>query len=152
MKSAVGFWRQANLSYAFRPVREEPGSLTWRATAPESGRLVATFWTHDNRVGGPVDAHIAWGSPDGRTWSEPAPTGLDGQHTQPLAVGGDRLLAMLPFRARHAGDPAGILVAESPDFGETWPAEQRTVVYRNDQGSEAGAAGGRTLRQTWTEV
>ena len=122
------------------------------AAHPETGRLVATFWTHDNRVGGPVDVHISWGSADGRTWSEPSPTGLDGQHTQPLAVGGDRLLAMFPFRARRAGDQAGIMVAESPDFGRTWPPERRTVVYRSDQGWEAGAASGRTLRQTWTDM
>ena len=122
------------------------------AAHPESGRLVATFWTHDTRVGGPVDVHIAWGSADGRAWSQPAPTGLDGQHTQPLAVGGERLLAMFPFRARRAGEPSGIMVAESPDFGQTWPQERRTVVYRSDRGWQAGAAGGRTLQQTWTDM
>ena len=122
------------------------------AAHPDTGRLVATFWTHNIRVGGPVDVHISWGSADGRTWSEPAPTGLPGQHTQPLAIGGDRLLALFPCRAKRAGEPSGIVVAESPDFGETWPPERRLSVYESDQGPEAGAGTGRTLRQTWTDM
>ena len=44
------------------------------------------------------------------------------------------------------------MVAERPDFGETWPPERRKAVYRSDQGWEAGAARGRTLRQTWTDM
>ena len=45
------------------------------AAHPATGRLVATFWTHDTRVGGPVDVHISWGSADGRTWSAPSRRG-----------------------------------------------------------------------------
>ena len=66
---------------------------------PDTGRLVAMFWTHNATAGEDRDIHIAWGAPDGRSWTQPVGTGLPGQHCQPLPVGGDRLVAVYAHRA-----------------------------------------------------
>ncbi|MDE0220403.1 MAG: sialidase family protein [Spirochaetaceae bacterium] len=109
------------------------------AVHPETGRLVAMFWTHDARAGRPLDVHIAWGEPDGGGWTEPVGTGITGNHTQPLAVGGDRLLAFYPTRGAGRDALRAIMAAESHDFGRTWDAASRTVVYRSEHDEEAGS-------------
>ena len=60
------------------------------ATHPDTGELVAMFWTFDRVAGRDLAIHIAWGSPDGRRWTTPQPTPLDGQHCQPISIGGAR--------------------------------------------------------------
>ena len=54
---------------------------------PDTGQLVAMFWTHDFKAGVDIDVHISWGSANGHEWSVPQPTGLPGQHCQPLSLG-----------------------------------------------------------------
>ena len=49
------------------------------AVNPEDGQLIAMFWTHDREAQEDVAMHVAWGSPDGRSWSEPQSTGIAGQ-------------------------------------------------------------------------
>src|SRR5207247_9906322 len=83
------------------------------AVHPCTGELVAMFWTHDVQAGTDRDVHVAWGSADGRAWSPPRATGLAGQHCQPVAIGGDRLVAVYS----HRGRPPGIRAALSRDFG-----------------------------------
>ncbi|MDD9988246.1 MAG: hypothetical protein OXQ31_18360 [Spirochaetaceae bacterium] len=122
------------------------------AVHPETGRLVAMFWTHDARAGRPLDVHIAWGEPDGGGWTEPVGTGITGNHTQPLAVGGDRLLAFYPTRGAGRDALRAIMAAESHDFGRTWDAAPRTVVYRSEHDEEAGSRAGRTLLDTWSDM
>jgi len=102
-------------------------------THPDDGRLVAMFWTHDPAAGRDVDVHVAWGSPDGGTWSDPLPTGLPGQHTQPISLGGDRLVALYS----HRGDPPGIRAVLSDDFGRTWDrsAPRAQADYWTDMGA-----------------
>ena len=93
-----------------------------------------------------VDIHIAWGSPDGRTWTVPIGTGLRGQHCQPIALGGDRLLAVYSHRA----DPPGIHAALSEDFGRTWDPATEVVVWASDAGTEPGADRPRPRRTSGT--
>src|SRR5262249_11401957 len=64
------------------------------AQHPETGRLVAMFWTFDREAGHDLPIHIAWGSPDGREWTLPERTTLDGQHCQPIAIRGDTIVAV----------------------------------------------------------
>ena len=122
------------------------------AVHPETGRLVAMFWTHDARAGRPLDVHIAWGEPDGGGWTEPVGTGIVGNHTQPLAVGGDRLVAFYPTRGVGPDALRAIMAAESPDFGRTWDAASATVVYRSEHDEEAGSRAGRALVDTWSDM
>ncbi|MBK36810.1 MAG: hypothetical protein CME26_14945 [Gemmatimonadetes bacterium] len=118
------------------------------AIHPNSGRLIATFWTHNFETGEDLDIHIAWGSPDGRTWTVPQPTGLPGQHCQPLSLGGDRLLGAYT----HRKDPPGIVLSVSEDFGETWDRSSDLVVYDSTLGTESGAAGSRSQADYWNDM
>ena len=115
---------------------------------PSSGRLVAMFWTHNFLKGHDIDAHISWGSADARHWSAPAPTGLPGQHCQPLAIGGDRLVAAYP----HRRDPPGINLSFSPDFGRTWDRSRDLRVYDSSRGTESGAEGSRSGAELWKDM
>jgi hypothetical protein len=104
------------------------------AIHPATGLLAVMFWTHDRDAGRDLDNHIAWGSPDGTTWSTPTPTGLPGQHCQPLATGGERLVAVYV----HRQDPPSLRAALSEDFGRTWHRENELVFYDSRIGTEPG--------------
>ncbi len=118
------------------------------AIHPVDGRLAATFWTHDFDAGVDIDIHIAYGSPDGRVWTIPRVTGLPGQHCQPLALSGDRLLAAYPRR----GDPPGIVLSISEDFGESWDRSRDLLVYDSTAGNESGSRGSRTQSELWGDM
>ncbi|TMD26251.1 MAG: hypothetical protein E6I94_10870, partial [Chloroflexi bacterium] len=118
------------------------------AVHPGTGELVAMFWTHDVATGTDRDVHIAWGTPDGRSWTSPAPTGLEGQHCQPVAVGGDRLVALFSHRAR----PAGVRAALSRDFGRTWDASTETTIYDSPAGDEPGTGAPRAQSDCWNDM
>jgi hypothetical protein len=118
------------------------------AVEPETGRLVAMFWTHDPMAGRDLDVYITWGTPDGRRWDTPQGTGLPGQHCQPIPLGGGRLVAV--YARRH--DPPGIRAVLSHDFGATWDAETEVSVYASDAGTETGASGTRAIGDYWDDM
>jgi hypothetical protein len=118
------------------------------ATHPTSGGLVAMFWTHEPSAGRDRDIHISWARADGRGWSEPLPTGLPGQHCQPIPVGGERLVAVYS----HRGDPPGIRAALSEDFGRTWDRSAEVTLYASDAGREPGAGGAREQAEFWNDM
>ena len=117
-------------------------------THPTDGRLVNMFWTHDVGAARDADVHVAWGTPDGRTWTVPAGTGLPGQHCQPIALGGDRLLAVYS----HRPDPPGIRAALSEDFGRTWDRATEVVVWASQAGAEPGAGKSRAQDEYWNDM
>ena len=118
------------------------------AIHPNDSRLVAMFWTHDFDAGVDIDIHIAYGTPDGRSWTIPRGTGLPGQHCQPLSLDGDRLLAVYPRRQ----DKPGIVLSISEDFGETWDRERDLLVYDSTAGTESGARGSRSQSELWGDM
>ncbi len=118
------------------------------AVHPNTARLVAMFWTHDFQAQQDIDIHIAWGAADGSEWSVPQSTGLPGQHCQPLALGGDRLLAVYT----HRRDPPGIVLSISDDFGKTWDRGRDLMVYDSTQGTEAGAGKPRDQADLWRDM
>ena len=118
------------------------------AIHPDTGQLIAMFWTHDFARGQDIDVHIAWGSADGRDWSEPQGTGLPGQHCQPLALGGARLLAAYT----HRRDPPGIRLSLSDDFGRTWDRSRDLMVYDSSAGTESGAGLSRSQKDLWSDM
>lgn len=115
---------------------------------PETGRLVAMFWTHDRDAGVDIENHIAWGSADGRDWSVPVPTGWRGQHCQPLSLGGDRLAALYV----HRHDPPSLRAVISEDFGETWSRDDELIFYTSSVGTESGTAGPREFEDFWQDM
>ncbi len=118
------------------------------AVHPSTGELVAMFWTHDVQAGTDRDVHVAWGSADGRAWSPPRATGLAGQHCQPVAIGGDRLVAVYS----HRGRPPGIRAALSRDFGRTWDSSEEVRIYDSPAGDEPGSAGPRAQQDYWNDM
>lgn len=118
------------------------------AVHPNDGNIVAMFWTHDFNKGVDIDIHIAYGTPDGRSWTEPQGTGLNGQHCQPLWLDGDRLLAVYPCRK----NPSGIVLSISEDFGKTWDRQRDLLVYDSTAGPESGSAHSRTQAELWGDM
>jgi hypothetical protein len=95
------------------------------AVHPETGELVAMFWTHDRQQGIDIENHICWIAAIGSQWSWPVSTGWSGQHCQPIALGGNRLAAVHTERT----PPGGIIARLSDDFGRTWPEENAIRIY-----------------------
>jgi hypothetical protein len=108
--------------------------------APDTGQLLAMFWTHDRTAGHDLDMHIAWSlGDDGRTWSAPQSIGIGGQICAPLALGGGRVFAAYV----HRHHPPSLRAILSDDFGRTWTAADELVFYEKERGKESGMAGGR---------
>jgi hypothetical protein len=120
------------------------------ARHPDTGQLVAMFWTFDREANHDVPIHIAWASADGRQWTTPAPTDLDGQHCQPVALGGNLLAAVYS----HRRNPPGIRLALSRDFGRTWHAkpDDEIEVYGSSAGDEAFATGASSGKDYWNAM
>ena len=118
------------------------------ATHPISGDHVAMFWTHEPDRGMDRDVYISWARPDGTGWTVPSPTGLPGQHCQPVALGGDRLGAVYT----HRGAPAGIRFAVSDDFGRTWDRAREIDVWAAEAGLDAGVGEARSPDEYWNDM
>ena len=112
----------------------------------ETGQIVTMFWTHNLNAEMDCDVHIAWGTPNGQSWTVPISTGLPGQHCQPIAVGGNRLVAVYSRRR----NPPGIATALSTNFGETWT--QPLIIYDSTVGTESGAEGPRRQAELWNDM
>ncbi len=115
---------------------------------PATGLVVAMFWTHDRVAGCDSVNHIAWGRPNGRVWTAPSPTGLPGQHCEPIPIGSDRLLAVYVHRA----DPPGLSAVLSDDFGRTWRRDNELVFYESREDSEAGVHTPTSEEDYWQDM
>jgi hypothetical protein len=116
---------------------------------PDSGELIAMFWTHDRQTRQDMDIHIAWGSPDARHWSPPVSTKIAGQICAPLALGGRRLLAA--YVHRHS--PPTLRAVLSHDWGHTWKTAEELVFYDKARGGqESGMGGQRDFSDYWADM
>lgn len=117
--------------------------------APDTGELVAMFWTHDRQTGQDWDIHIAWGEPDGRRWSKPVSTGIAGQICVPLPLGGGRLFAAYVHR-RH---PPTLRAVLSDDMGRTWDLAEELVFYEKELARpESGMGDKRDFADYWADM
>ena len=140
----------------FVPVAQHPDNelFYWDlrlARHPETDQWVSMFWTHEPASGRDIDIHICWGEPDARSWTTPVGAGLIGQHCQPIALGGDTLLAVYPHRGEQL---PGIYTSISDDFGKTWDRERDLVVYEYESSSERepGGHGPRTQKEKFADM
>jgi hypothetical protein len=118
------------------------------AVHPESGQLVAMFWTHDRMLGVDIENHIAWSDDGGLHWSEPRPTGWKGQHCQPLPLGGDRLAAI--YAHRH--EPASLRMIVSDDFGETWDRTNELAFYEHQATAKSDYDRSKPFEEFWQDM
>jgi hypothetical protein len=121
----------------------DPHDTMWwdpRIARLGDGTLVQFYYAFRHRTSGEGPVHAAWSGDDGRTWTPPAPTTLDGQATYPIALPGGDGRRLLTFRQRRSG--AGTMIAAcSTDGGRTFDLDAQAVVYEHGQTS-AGAADG----------
>lgn len=97
--------------------RENINYFDQRITKLGNGRLLALFWTHDMKTDKDLMVHRSISDDNGRTWSGPEPTNINGAVTYPVKLDDGRLLAV--YVLRHGGKP-GIMAALSDDEGKSW--------------------------------
>lgn len=116
---------------------------------PGSGNLIAMFWTHDRGAQRDLDIHIASGSPDGKRWSQPRPTGIQGQICAPLALPDGRVFAAYV----HRHQPPGLRAILSHDGGQSWRTDGELIFYEKLRGgSESGMGGPRAFADYWADM
>lgn len=119
------------------------------SVAPDDGRLISVLWTHDRDGQQDIPIHIAWGSPDGKNWTEPVSTGIAGQIFAPLALEGGRVFGVYV----HRHDPPSLRAVLSDDFGQSWDAADELVIYRKELGKrESGMGGTRDFADYWDDM
>lgn len=98
---------------------DDSGTLAWcdgHCTQLDDGRILLLLWTFRAADETTIDVHRCHSEDGGRTWSDPLPTGLQGQVTAPVALRGGPVLAASNRRVA----PDGILIHVSHDGGDTW--------------------------------
>jgi hypothetical protein len=118
------------------------------AVDPDTGELIAMFWTHDRSAGVDVPIHIAYGSADGRTWTKPQPTNIAGQVVEPVPLGGDRLMCVYV----HRHDPPSIRAVVSEDRGRTWDMDRELLLYDAAGATQAGMTAARSEAEYWQDM
>jgi hypothetical protein len=92
----------------------------------KDGRIGALQWTQEIGGNKDFDLHLIKSDTSGKKWSEPQPTGIQGQ-TCCLADLGDGLLAAA-YTSRTGTSP-GIYVILSEDGGITWDMDHQVMVW-----------------------
>ena len=106
----------------------EAGNLTPfepRLTEMQDGRLVALVWAYDQATDRHYSNHVTVSEDDGRTWSKPIDTGVMGQASNLIWIGGDRLLTI----HAHRGDEIGLYVRVVDFAANNWRVQAETVIY-----------------------
>lgn len=96
-----------------------------RLTEMQDGRLVALVWAYDQAADRHYSNHVTVSDDDGRTWSKPIDTGVMGQASNLVWLGGDRLLTI----HAHRGDDIGIYVRVVDFTKNEWKTLAETVIY-----------------------
>jgi len=118
------------------------------AVDPETGKMIGMFWTHDREAQQDRNAHVAWGSPDGKTWTYPEDAGFAGQIPSPVVLPDGRVLAVYV----HRHHPPSLRAILSEDFGRTWDIENELVFYEKEMGREAGMDGKREFADYYADM
>src|SRR3954451_10982495 len=96
-----------------------------------NGSLVQFYYAFRHRTSGEGPVHAGWSTDDGRTWTLPTPTSLEGQATYPIALPG-ALPRLIAFQQRRTG--VGTMRAYySVDGGHTFNPASETVIYEHGQ-------------------
>jgi hypothetical protein len=118
------------------------------AVDSRTGKVVALFWTHDRAAEHDLNVHVAWGTPDGLSWTAPVDTGLAGQIASPLVLPDGRLFAVYV----HRHQPPTLCAVLSEDGGLTWDVAGQLVFYTSGAGAESGMAATREFGEYWADM
>ena len=115
---------------------DHPARKFWcnRVAKFPSGKLACVSWTFDNQTERDLPLHITFGSPDGKTWSTPISTGIEGQVSYLFPLDENRVL----MATSHRQSPAGIRLRQSLDGGKSWEADGLLVFDAEDQAAQSG--------------
>ena len=130
-------------------VATHPDFYFWdqrHAVLPD-GSMLALFWTYSVPQERDVEIHQAFSQDNGRTWSAPANTGIEGQIAFPVPLGGEDVL-MLYVHRHH---PPSLRAVLSHDGGETWDTGGEMVFYSKDV-REAGMDAGTATADYWQDM
>jgi len=108
------------------------------ARLPESNRLVDLTWAYDVATEQDLPIHIVFGSPDGRTWSQPRSTGIQGQLSTALPL--DEKTLLLGYVHRH--QPASMRLRLSLDGGQSWDGAPELTFYSASPDEATDGLGG----------
>lgn len=92
------------------------------------GKLAAVFAIGEAFESVDLTTYIAFSEDGGKTWSEPRDTGIRGQASSVLALGGEKLLVLHSMR-RHTDKP-GILACVVDMSDGKWNVIEKEVVWQ----------------------
>jgi sialidase-1 len=113
------------------------GRMWWdpRCVQLADGRLMQYYHAFDYPIGRDADVHVASSADGGQSWTEPAGTGITGQVSWPVLVGGAQVLVQ---QRRHT--PAGIVALVCEEDGGMQQGSELEVYAH--EGLTIGAADG----------
>ena len=89
-----------------------------RMAETEDGTLVVTLWCEDFVTGERLNNHVTFSTDGGRSFSAPVDTGVHGQATGIVALGGNRVMTL--HAVRRDTDEPGIYAAIADVTGGEW--------------------------------
>lgn len=111
------------MSFDHRPVT----CYEQRMCQLDSGTLVVIGWNEDTVTGERLNNHFTYSTDNGKTWSDPLPTGIQGQASSVCALGGERLLAL--HAVRRDTDRPGIYACVVDFSGKRWTITDQAIVW-----------------------
>lgn len=92
----------------------------------QPGRLVVLLWALDEEAGRSRPNMIVVSHDNGRTWSQPIDTGVPGQASNLIYLGGERLLTV---HCHREGDPIGLYVRVVDLTNDEWNTIEEAKVW-----------------------
>ncbi len=93
----------------------------------ESGAIICIGWNEDTDNGCRLENHYTVSFDNGKSWSAPAPTGVMGQASSVMALGGEKLLAL--HAVRRDTDRPGIYAYIIDFSNKKWEVVDSLVVW-----------------------
>ena len=112
----------------------------------DDGRLLAVCWTHDLAAGADRPVHYAI-SDDGLAFGPPRSTGLHGQTTTPIYLGGGRLLCVC-----RRTDQRGLWATYARLDGDAWVNEADVPLWGHDRAGGSSIVGGQNLSRGFANL
>ena len=104
----------------------------------QEGRLVSLVWTTDHAGGKNITNHVTVSHDDGAAWSDPIDTGVWGQASNLIHLGGDTLLTIHSHRDGSVGE-VGLFVRIVDLAGDRWRIVEECKIWGNAPSADIGS-------------